>query len=39
VIAGEIISSMAYNKEKEGTAMTNNIIAGVTVQITSINVP
>jgi len=32
-------SSIAYNKEKDGTAIIRRIKAGVTVHIISINVP
>jgi hypothetical protein len=39
VIAGDIISSIAYNNEKEGIAMISKIKAGAVVQIISISVP
>jgi hypothetical protein len=38
-MAGDITSSIAYKREKEGIAIINKIIAGVTVQTISIKVP
>jgi hypothetical protein len=39
VIEGSLISSIKYNNLKDGNAIKINIIAGVIVQINSINVP
>jgi hypothetical protein len=39
VIDGSFISSIKYNNLKEGKAININTIAGVIVQINSINVP
>jgi len=38
VISGEVNSSIAYNKENDGTANNNNNRAGIVVQIISISV-
>jgi len=38
VISGEVNSSIAYNKENDGTANNNNTRAGIVVQIISISV-
>jgi hypothetical protein len=39
VKTGSIISSMAYNRAKDGTAIKSKTTAGRTVQIISIVVP
>jgi len=39
VIDGSIISSIEYNKAKEGKATTTKINDGITVHMTSIRVP
>jgi hypothetical protein len=39
VKAGSIISSIEYNKAKDGNAITTKIRDGITVQIISIAVP